>query len=253
MNPSSIQENRLYSDLAWLWPLVSDREEYAEESDCWRLLLHEHLGGGRRHHLLELGVGGGHNLSFLTGEFDATAVDLSAAMLAHSQQLNPRVEHIVGDMRTVRLQRKFAAVLIHDAIGYMLTEDDLRATFATAAAHLGPGGLLLLSPDYFRDAFVSPLVYHVTRKNADCELSHVEYVYDPDPSDTTIEVIMTYFIRKGGLLEIEFDRHTLGLFPRADWLRLLAEAGFHAREQTFQLRTSNQTYTILVGTLLPNR
>ncbi len=252
MHSSSIPPNRLYSDLAWLWPLVSDRDEYAEESDCWRSLLRQHLGSGR-HHLLELGVGGGHNLSHLTGEFDATAVDLSAAMLAHSQQLNPGVEHFVGDMRSIRLNRKFAAVLIHDANSYMLTEDDLRATFTTAAAHLEPGGLLLMSPDYFRDTFVSPLVYHVTRKNADCELSHVEYVYDPDPSDTRVEVIMTYFIRTGGLLEIEFDRHTLGLFSRTDWLRLLTEAGFHAREQTFQLTLANQPYSILVATLLPKR
>ena len=49
MNPSTIPTNRLYSDLAWLWPLVSDREEYAEESDCWRSLLRQHLGSGRHH------------------------------------------------------------------------------------------------------------------------------------------------------------------------------------------------------------
>lgn len=252
MHPSTIPINRLYSDLAWLWPLVSEREEYAEESDCWRSLLRQHLGSGR-HHLLELGVGGGHNLSFLTGEFDATAVDLSAAMLAHSQQLNPGVEHIVGDMRTVRLQRKFAAVLIHDAIGYMHTEDDLLATFATAAAHLEPGGLLLMSPDYFRDTFVSPQVYHVTRRNADCELTYVEYVYDPDPADTSVDIIMTFFIRRAGSLDIEHDRHVLSLFSGADWLRLLTKSGFHAREQTFPLPASGQTYAILVGTLLPNR
>ncbi len=253
MIPSQLPTNRLYSDLAWLWPLVSEREEYIEEAECWRSLLREHLDGGKRHHLLELGVGGGHNLSFLTGKFDATAVDLSASMLAHSRQLNPGVEHIVGDMRSIRLNRKFAAVLVHDAIDYMLTEDDLRATFATAAAHLDPGGLLLLAPDYFRDSFVSPQVYHMTRKNADCELTHVEYVHDPDPADTMVELIMTYFIRRDQSLDIEFDRHVLGLFSRADWMRLLAEAGFQAREQTFQLQTSNQTYTILIGALLPDR
>lgn len=252
MHPSSIPTNRLYSDLAWLWPLVSEREEYAEESDCWRSLLRQHVGSGR-HHLLELGVGGGHNLSFLTGEFDATAVDLSAAMLAHSRQFNPSVEHFLGDMRTVRLQRKFAAVLIHDAIGYMHTEDDLLATFATAAAHLEPGGLLLMSPDYFRDTFVSPQVYHVTRRNADCELTYVEYVYDPDPADTSVDIIMTLFIRRTEGLEIEHDRHVLSLFSRSDWLRLLAKSGFHAREQTFQLTLANQHYSILVATLLPKR
>ncbi len=251
MHSGNIPSNRLYSDLAWLWPLVSNREEYVEEADCWRLLLREHLGGGRRHHVLELGVGGGHNLSHLTGEFDATAVDLSEAMLAHSRLLNPRVEHILGDMRSIRLNRKFAAVLIHDAIDYMLSEDDLRATFATAAAHLEPGGCLLMSPDYFRDSFVSPQVYHMTSKNAECELTYVEYVHDPDPGDTTVEMIMTCFIRRPGRLEIEHDRHVLGLFSRADWMRLLAEAGFQGHEHTIQLQAAAQRYTILKGVYLP--
>ena len=102
--------------------------------------LRKHLGPGR-HRLLELGVGGGHNLSHLTSEFDAAAVDLSPQMLELSRRLNPTVEHHLGDMRTVRLPGQvFDAVLIHDAICYMQTEDDLRAAFATARVHLRPGG-----------------------------------------------------------------------------------------------------------------
>ena len=66
----------------------------------------------------------------LTGDVQATAVDISPQMLANSQALNPDVEHHVGDMRSVRLGRRFQAVLIHDAISYMLTEEDLSATFS---------------------------------------------------------------------------------------------------------------------------
>jgi hypothetical protein len=47
----------------------------------------------------------------------------------------------------VRLKRTFDAVLVHDAITYMLTEDDLRATFATARAHLQRGGIFVSAPD----------------------------------------------------------------------------------------------------------
>ena len=52
---------------------------------------------------MEMGVGGGHNLSHLTADFECTAVDLSPDMLALSQGLNPGIEHHVGDMRNVRL------------------------------------------------------------------------------------------------------------------------------------------------------
>ena len=125
----------MYNDLAYLWPIISPPEDYTEEAGYWRRAIRETLGEGR-HHVLELGVGGGHNLSHLTADFQATAVDVSPRMLEISRTLNPDVEHHLGDMRTVRLGRTFDAVLIHDAVSYMLTEDDLRATFATARAHL---------------------------------------------------------------------------------------------------------------------
>ena len=93
------------------------------------------------------------NLSHLTADFQATAVDVSPRMLEISRTLNPDVEHHLSDMRTVRLGRTFDAVLIHDAVSYMLTEDDLRATFATAREHRRVGGLLLTTPDLVRDTF----------------------------------------------------------------------------------------------------
>jgi len=43
-------------------------------------------------------------------------------MLELSRTINPEAEHILGDMRTLRLGRTFDAVLIHDAICYMTTE-----------------------------------------------------------------------------------------------------------------------------------
>ena len=142
-------QNRMYDEFAYLWPMVSPPEEYAEEAGHWRQALRDKLGAGQ-HEILELGVGGGHLLSHLTAEFHATAVDISEKMLANSTRLNPQVKHYVGDMRSVRLNKKFKAVLIHDAIAYMLTESDLRATFATARSHLEPGGVFITCPDDYR-------------------------------------------------------------------------------------------------------
>lgn len=50
-------------------------------------------------------------------------MDLSSRMLEHSRRLNPDGRHHLGDMRTIRLDSVFDAVLIHDAISYMLTEE----------------------------------------------------------------------------------------------------------------------------------
>ena len=102
---------RLYNELAFLWPIISPPSEYIDEAAVFRDIVHEILGPGH-HSLLELGVGGGHNLSHLTPDFDCVAVDLSPEMTALSEQLNPGIEHHVGDMRDIRLNRKFDSVLV---------------------------------------------------------------------------------------------------------------------------------------------
>ena len=85
-------------------------------------------------------------------------------MLDLSRQLNPAVDHHLGDMRTVRLDRKFDSVLVHDAIASMLSEDDLRATFTTARERLNDGGLLLVAPDLVRDEFTDGTVLRSSSK-----------------------------------------------------------------------------------------
>ena len=243
-----MKRNRLYNDLAHLWPLFDPPEEYAQEAAFWRQTLREKLGPGR-HHVLELGVGGGHLLSHLTADVQATAVDISEGMLAHSIELNPGVEHHIGDMRSVRLGRTFKAVLIHDAISYMLTEADLRATFATARAHLEPGGLLITVPDWFRETFKGTSVDHRTRTKGGKELTYVQYVTDPDPADTTIETIFIYIIKEGGKVEIEQDRHITGLFSLDTWLGLLAQAGFETEARPYPVYDDDDEGYLLVGVL----
>lgn len=215
--------------------------------------LRDKLGPGR-HHFLELGVGGGHNLSHLTSEFDATAVDLSSQMLALSKSLNPGVEHSLGDMRTVRLGMTFDAVLIHDAIGYMLTEEDLMAAFETAACHLRAGGVLLVAPDWVLESFKDsnpPMVFHWVRNLGDLEVTVQEFLHDPDLDDTQMESTYTYIIKENGEQRVEQDTHVTGLFPMATWTRLLENAGFQV--ETMKLPENQGGYggLLFIGVLGP--
>lgn len=246
MNPSDLQPHRLYNDLAYLMPLITPPAEYAEEAAHWRSLLREGLGEGR-HSILELGVGGGHNLSHLAPDFEATAVDISERMLELCWELNPGVTLLCGDMRSVRLGKTFAAVLIHDAISYMRTEADLEAAFRTAAAHLETGGLLIVSPDHFQDTFQPPAVEHATHRHGDTTVTYVEFAYVPEPDSTTLETLMTFYIESPEGLRIEMDRHLTGLFPKAAWHRLMQEAGFDVEERTFPLKDWPHPYVLLTG------
>ncbi len=240
--------NRLYNDLVHLWPLLDPPEDYAFEADFWRQTIREKLGPGRRR-ALELGVGGGHLLSNLTGDVEATAVDISEGMLAHSMRLNPGVKHLLGDMRSVRLGRAFEAVFIHDAISYMLTEDDLRAVFATAAAHLEPGGIIITVPDYFRETFKGTSVQSQTRTAGAKEFTYVQYVTDLDPTDTVIETVFVYLIKEDGQIQVETDHHVTGIFPLSTWQDLLAQAGFEVETRPYPVYDDDLDGFLLVGKL----
>ncbi len=220
-----VQDTLLYGDLAYLWPVISPPEDYAGEAVYWRDALRRYLGPGR-HRLLELGVGGGHNLSHLTAEFDAAAVDVSPRMLELSRRLNPAVEHFLGDMRNVRLGRVFDAVLIHDAICYMQTEDELRAAFATSRAHLKQGGLLLVAPDLVRDTFRPNMRLTWSTQKDGVKIRTEEIVRDADPSDSVVESYFTYTITERGVRRVESDVHVTGLFHISTWTALMQEAGF---------------------------
>ena len=54
-------------------------------------------------------------------------------------------------------------------------------------------------------------------------------------TDTTYVSEFAYLLRDAdGSVRVEGDRHVCGLFAREDWLRLLAEVGFHARAFAFE-------------------
>ena len=217
--------HRLYHDLSYLWPLFSPPEEYADEAEVYLEVLRSRLGPGR-HIILELGVGGGHLLSHLTAEHEAEAEDISEEMLAMSHRLNPTVQHHLGDMRSIRLNTLFDAVLIHDAIDYMLTEADVSAALATARSHLNPGGILLLAPDWFRETYPGKHTMTWHQDHGDITLDVAEHLPDVAPDSTIVESTFVFTLREGDRVTTEHDPHTTGLFPRDTWLHLILEAGF---------------------------
>jgi hypothetical protein len=226
-------EPRLYADLAAWWPLMSAPSEYAEEAAAYQRALLKACQLPART-VLELGSGG-NNASYLKARFSMVLVDKSAGMLNVSRRLNPECEHLEGDMRSVRLDREFDLVFVHDAVAYMTTEADLRRAIETAFVHCKPGGAVLFAPDHVRENFQSS-TEHGGHDGVDRALRYLSWTWDPDPADSTYVVDYAYLLREGdGSMRVEQDRHVEGLFARADWLRLLGEIGFRAEVAPFEL------------------
>jgi SAM-dependent methyltransferase len=216
---------RIYSDLAPWFHLLTHPKDYVGEADFIQRVV-EAVAEGEAKTLLELGSGGGNNASHLKARFTCTLTDLSEQMLELSRSLNPECEHLAGDMRTLRLGREFDAVLAHDAISYMTTEDDLRAAIETAAAHLRRGGAAVFLPDATRETFV-PGTEHGGHDGEDGRsLRYLQWARDDDPGDDGYQVDFTVVLREVGTpTRVVHELHTEGLFPDATWQRLIEDAG----------------------------
>jgi SAM-dependent methyltransferase len=238
-------EQRLYQDLAEWWPLLSPPDEYTEEAAFAATLLRQASGPVRE--VLELGSGGGHCASHLAGHFDMTLVDLSPAMLEVSRRLNPGCAHIEGDMRTIRLGRTFDAVFVHDAVAYMTSEDELRQVMDTAFAHCRPGGVAVFMPDSVAETYQAVTGWGGSDSADGRGARFLDWAWDPDPADTWTVTEYAFLLRdRDGSVRSVRERHRLGLFPGATWLRLLAGAGFAAEavmEETSEDRPPRQLFT----------
>jgi trans-aconitate methyltransferase len=221
---------KLYDELAVWWHLVSNPAEYAEEVAFFLPLLSE-VTSHQPATLLELGSGGGNNALHMKSAFaSVTLVDLSPQMLAVSRQINPDCEHLQGDMRTLRLDRTFDVVFIHDAIDYMTTPDALRQAIETAFLHCKPGGMALFVPDHVRETY-EPYTDHGGEDGEGRGIRYLEWSYSPDENDTTCITDYVFIFREGNhAVTVEHDRHIHGLFARDEWLRILTETGFSADE-----------------------
>jgi SAM-dependent methyltransferase len=228
------REPRLYGDLASLWPLFSPPEEYAEEVTTFRARF-ARLGVPEGGTLLHLGSGGGSIDYHLKESYRVTGVDVSDEMIAIAQELNPEVEYVRGDIRTVRLQRTFDAVLVHDAISYMTSVDELRAVYRTAAEHLRVNGIMLALPEELRERLASLEPSVETRVTGSTVLTVMEASYDPDPLDHSFENVYVFLVREGNALRVELDRHINGVFELEEFLEAIRAAGFTATAERWEL------------------
>jgi hypothetical protein len=219
---------RFYDEFGDWWPLLSPPAHYAEEAADLLARLGPAAPGTKRT-LLELGSGGGSLASHLGPHFHLTLTDRAPAMLAVSQALNPDGEHLLGDMRSLRLGRTFDVVLIHDAIMYATNRDELHATLATAAVHCRPGGQVLVLPDYVRETYHPGTDIGGEDATDGRGLRYLEWSWDPDPTDSTYLVDYALLLRAAdGEVRVVHDRHVEGLFSRAEWQATFQAVGLRA-------------------------
>jgi cyclopropane fatty-acyl-phospholipid synthase-like methyltransferase len=234
--------NRLYKDLAWLWPLWEELEIYKKESNRVVNLIRKHSKIKART-LLDMGCGGGKNAFHFKKHFEVTGIDISKQMLKNARNLNPECKFITGDMRNFDLKKQFDSVFINDAHSYMTTQRDLLKTFKMADKHLKPGGVMIVHPGKTKSKFKQNTTYVWRSKRGDMDITFIQHNFDPNPRDNTFERTFIFLIRKKGKLRIEHDFHPGGIFTLNVWRKLLKQAGFKIREEKDKMTSGVPAFT----------
>jgi SAM-dependent methyltransferase len=213
----------LYGNLAKCWPLLSPRENQNEQG----LLFGSIFANGVKNwtSFLELGCGSGALASYLPQEIEKVLVDISPQMLALCKENNPSADCREGDMLRLGLGKEFDVVLIHDALMYLTSAVDLQAAIQTAANHCRPGGLVCLVPDVILGDFGEGNTVISGGEDGDFAVRLMEWHWDPDPNDRQSIAEFSFLIREGETVRTHHETHTMGLFPREEWLAFIAQAG----------------------------
>lgn len=133
---------KLYSDLAEIYDqLYLKTFNYDQDAELVDLFLKKF----QIKEMLELGCGSGHlaKLLFEKG-YKITGIDLYEEMLQIARKRLPNVEFIEQDMRRLRLDKKFDAIIaLGRTFTYMTTNEDVEQSIHSIATCLNPGGIFL--------------------------------------------------------------------------------------------------------------
>lgn len=140
------------AEYSGIYDALYSSKDYPGESRFVLEQLHR-LVTTRPLNILDLGCGtGAHAVEFARMGNRVAGVDLSSEMIRLAQlrgkdlpdAIRNSLEFSPGDVRTVRIARKFDAVVsLFHVIGYMTTDDDVTNMLNTARAHLEKGGAFL--------------------------------------------------------------------------------------------------------------
>lgn len=225
--------SQVFDAYAAYYDLLYRDKDYTGEAAFVRDLLRQQ--GIESGDILELGCGTGkHALHLARMGFCIQGVDMSPVMVATaraqlSAALSKQITFEEGDVRSVRLEHQFDAVIsLFHVASYQTSNDDIAAMFQTAAQHLNAGGVFVF------DCWYGPAVLTerpaIRVKRLESEAVNVLRIAEPvmHPNDNSVDVNYTVLVTPvdGEQTKIIHESHRMRYFFGPELRLLLAGAGF---------------------------
>jgi SAM-dependent methyltransferase len=213
---------RIY-DLLYVGTGIKD---YEAETAELRRMIEESSPGART--LLDVACGTGAHLAALSRWYEVEGADISPAMLEVARGRVPGIALHQADMRAIDLGKSFDAVIcLFSSIGYITDPTEMRSTVARLAAHVAPGGVLILDgwvrPDEWREG--NRPEPEIAR---DSETTVVRLASSWRKGSIT-EMDMHHLVQTADGVEYFIEHHRLALTATEDYVAAVESAGLSAR------------------------
>lgn len=215
----------MYARSAEVYDLLyagSGLKDYAGEADELDSIVRERNADARS--LLDVACGTGSHLRFLRDRYIVEGVDLSEDMIAIARSRLPGVSLGVADMRTLDLGRSFDVVTcLFSSIGYVLERPELRETIRRFAAHLFPGGVLVIDGWLRPDAWIDGL--RPEPEVAGDDVMTVVRLVSGVREGRITSFDMHHLVRTDAGVEYFVEHHRLALTATEEYVAAVVEAG----------------------------
>lgn len=217
---------KLYRNLAIYYDEIYHFKNYKREARKIKALITKYKKSkGKK--LLDVACGTGSHLTFLKPNFDVEGLDSSREMLRVARKKHPHIVFRQGDMTNFKLAGRYDIVTcLFSAVGHLKTRKRMELAVQRMAAHLKPGGVMIVEPWITPRNFKSGhLGGHFVNK-PDLKIARMDIAKVKGPSSN---FEFHYLIGTPNQIWYLEDKESLGLWTHKQYMRALRKSGLRAK------------------------
>src|SRR5712692_2007198 len=212
----------MYSQLADYYDEIYHFKDYRKEAEKIETLINQYKkSSGNR--LLDVACGTGSHIAYLKQHYSVEGLDFSPEMLRIAREKHPNVVFHRGDMTSFKLKNQFDVITcLFSAIGHVKTKARMRRAVRNMAAHLQPGGLMILEPWITPANFRKGIVGYNSVEKPNLKIARINISKVRGPVSA---FEYHYLIGTPSKVQYVIDRGSLGLWTHEEHLEAFRDAG----------------------------